>query len=72
MMWDRTEKLVIDGKEFIAEFGSSSPVNFARATPCDEEGNALEVKCKCGEKSISIIMGKDSFQWLCSKCMGIA
>lgn len=72
MTWNRKEKITIDGKEFIAEFGSSRPVNFAKATPCDGEGNPIEAKCKCGEKGSTMIMGKDSFQWLCSKCMGIS
>ena len=69
MNWDGLEKKIINGKEYILEWGSSIPVHFAKATPCDTEGNAIDVKCKCGKEATSIIMGKESFQWLCSKCM---
>lgn len=51
-----------------AEYGSTGPIGFANATMCDADGNAMEIKCKCGNEASSVIMGKESYMGLCNKC----
>lgn len=39
-----------------------------KATMCDAGGNAMEIKCKCGNEASSVIMSKESYIGLCNKC----
>jgi hypothetical protein len=60
---DSNEK--IGGYE--VEFGSSMPMNFAKATMCDEEGKP--VFCTCGKPAESAVYGTETCIALCNKCM---
>ena len=50
------------------KYGYTSPIGFSNATMCDADGNAMEIKCKCGNEASSVIMGKESYMGLCNKC----
>jgi hypothetical protein len=36
----------------------------------NSEGKIFHPKCKCGNDAVAQIIGKESFIWLCSKCLG--
>jgi hypothetical protein len=50
----------------IIEFGSLQPINVARSTMRDGDGN--EITCSCGKAAGSAIIGKEAYIAYCAEC----
>jgi hypothetical protein len=53
--------------EYIVEFGSSSPINFAEGTMYTADGEVFDDRCKCGKRG-AILIGGESFMFICADC----
>ncbi len=64
------DEIILEGPkdgQYICEWGGN--IEFANGTLYDSEDK--EVFCKCGQKSVMAIIGKDTSLAMCNQCAGL-